>query len=1113
VVSTAVRAVEIFGGQRRKFRPFTVSAHTHTVPTLVFVGLFFFGTIAMSSEKVEQPVAAAAPPLEWSGVQGKPNVEVRKLAAGGQEEGLFATSAFPAGSVVIAEHAFASVGVDCPAVTVGLGAQMVSRLEHMGPEVFKQYSEPNSLGLFAPADLEIEIGDNLRALLEQSGMVDLPRIKKFAAAVAPYAVRTESLLRGSVPNINVHPICGKANHSCAPSCIAAGTLVSLADGTAVPIEDVAEGSLVLSRSRGQSGIDGLTPRSVSAVLNQGKRECLELLFDDGRTITCTPDHRFLTFEGKWIKAQDMILGETELSASVEYPRVDRDAEPLSDLLWELSVTENLGYNLNMRERRMHSLAFARLLGYTLTDGTVTDDEICVYLGHEMDVNAVQRDLLLLTGRMQLAKPVKNVWQIRLPASLTRAFLQCDVQPGARVRTVSHFPKFICQAACPIAIIREFAGALFGGDGTAPCVSHSHGSPAGYHPIRFAVTKKGSVLREQQQIVITELYAVLHRLGITADDLAQEIRSSNATSVTAVGRALIAHRKATQAPLSHAVFQDSGVENDISYSIVVRFRRSATLIFMSNIGFRYCVHKQTRLIAAAMHERQARFIMRQRLFIIEHVKKCIASRKGQKFGNGGLAKAVQAAKEDLRSTEILHPDVVQWCSTINEVLKLRVSIDKVGYTVAESLDRWATRMIFSDPRISTPYRAKSSGSEMEDVDAEAQETKDSVEPGSRLDANFPDHALPAVTQKVRYGVQRNAGVLPFFKVMLVGKREVGIRQVYDLSVPTSEGEDFCSFSPIGLCAHNCLAVWNANGSIQHLVAIRDIKAGEELTVTYWLDLLTDTRNVRQVMIRSKQGWVCQCTRCGGAPSSSVDSTEEQKQEEDCADVFARLRIKIGDDAEFQRAIGDRVTELTNAVNMKPGFSRNGKIRFLAFELLSTLQQLGVVKSEPSLVWYAASWFLRSSPDTTTRSGKADIKRACELLWAASVSTKNTADLPLAVPLLASLWIYHVLEQAHLPTKDCPRALLAAFQQHRAVRRTVESLEALPNGAQSLTSRPLSSNSSVAATVSKQQAHSFQDIRARHREKLAQRTKEAIKAEQDEEEEKQKKEAAAASNKKQ
>lgn len=72
-------------------------------------------------------------------------------------------------------------------------------------------------------------------------------------------------------------------------CVSAGTQITLADGSNVPIESVRVGDIVLSRSS-----HGVTGVSVSANLNRGLRPCYELEFSDGRNITCTGDHRILT---------------------------------------------------------------------------------------------------------------------------------------------------------------------------------------------------------------------------------------------------------------------------------------------------------------------------------------------------------------------------------------------------------------------------------------------------------------------------------------------------------------------------------------------------------------------------------------------------------------------------------------------------------------------------------------------------------------------------------------------------------------------------------------------------------------------------------------------------
>ena len=109
------------------------------------------------------------------------------------------------------------------------------------------------------------------------------------------------------------------------NCCAAGTLVSLKDGSALPIERVRPGMQVLGRYAGNDGEeDGLIAMPVTAVIDSGRRQCVELLFSDGRTLTCTPEHRILTAGGHWVEAAELIVGESEVAVGVDHPPMERD---------------------------------------------------------------------------------------------------------------------------------------------------------------------------------------------------------------------------------------------------------------------------------------------------------------------------------------------------------------------------------------------------------------------------------------------------------------------------------------------------------------------------------------------------------------------------------------------------------------------------------------------------------------------------------------------------------------------------------------------------------------------------------------------------------------------
>ena len=106
------------------------------------------------------------------------------------------------------------------------------------------------------------------------------------------------------------------------NCFAEGTLVSLANGTSLPIEEVAAGDAVLSyyAARADGETDGLIARQVDAVMRHGPKPCAELLFSDGRTLVCTSDHRIRTARQRWVEAGKLVVGTDEVAVAVDYPQ-------------------------------------------------------------------------------------------------------------------------------------------------------------------------------------------------------------------------------------------------------------------------------------------------------------------------------------------------------------------------------------------------------------------------------------------------------------------------------------------------------------------------------------------------------------------------------------------------------------------------------------------------------------------------------------------------------------------------------------------------------------------------------------------------------------------------
>ncbi len=86
------------------------------------------------------------------------------------------------------------------------------------------------------------------------------------------------------------------------SCFAQGTQVSLANGECASIENITIGTMVRSFDP-EAG--KFVEKQVTAVHDNGSKKCIELQFDDGRTLVCTADHLFMTRNRGWIRAGDL----------------------------------------------------------------------------------------------------------------------------------------------------------------------------------------------------------------------------------------------------------------------------------------------------------------------------------------------------------------------------------------------------------------------------------------------------------------------------------------------------------------------------------------------------------------------------------------------------------------------------------------------------------------------------------------------------------------------------------------------------------------------------------------------------------------------------------------
>ena len=521
-------------------------------------------------------------------------------------------------------------------------------------------------------------------------------------------------------------------------CVWSETPVNMASGVSMAIKTVDAQSTVLGYTgAGDAGV-GVVPRTVTAHVNSGVKECVELLFNDGRTLVCTSDHRVLTTSG-WVEAGDLVVGESEAVVGVQYPKVsfepstwslelpelssslstsrsmtdsradldeaDSDADELS-LSPAATKKRKMAFTLNVSDRAslLQSLAIMRILGYLLTDGSVsvTDGKVqaALYLGHKLDVAAVLDDVFLVTGKRPLPHQGKRTIEVALPTQLGKAMHRLCAVSGRRVATVTHLPAFLLAADCPVVLVREFLAGMFGGDGHTLSVAREKKGSVRFHGIAFSTCRKGDVAAAQVEAIKSELLVLLTRAGVNTEGAMVSLAHAQPCELEAVERGELS---GADVQAGRRVEPGEPLESCGSYVLLLELSTASIPSFAAAVGFRYSCHKAVRLSAGMAWYGGMEYIRRQRVFIQEFVRDSSLTR---------LA-AVQAAKDELAKREVLHPATVAWKPRTRPELESRGdNMHKLFVSAEQALVAFDIAKLFSsDPR---PY---------------AKRTKENVAPSS------------------------------------------------------------------------------------------------------------------------------------------------------------------------------------------------------------------------------------------------------------------------------------------------------------------------------------------------------------------------------------------------
>ncbi len=520
------------------------------------------------------------------------------------------------------------------------------------------------------------------------------------------------------------------------TCIAEGTPVLLANGTARRIEQMASagGAVLLAPTA-----DGRIGRATQAeMMVQGERECVSLVLQDGRTLVCTPDHKILCTDGRWVRADHLILGQDRVVVGLEAP-LD---EPGDDEAGYALYVGNLIFTMDSSYERLRTLAFARLLGHLLSDGSISLlGQGRMHVGQAMDREALLDDIELLIGYRPAAKRYdQRKWTIVLPMPLTDAISTLPgVRTGRRIQQAPTLPAFVLDERCPVTVVREFLGGLFGADGHAPILHHwgECEEEATLEPPSYSQSTIPEHVEALKQLM-DDVIRLLARCGV-------KINGANVYEY----------------PTRRATSSYPGAQDGIP-RVEVRLELPDGLSFVERVGYRYCMDKALRASAAVVYWRLVDQIHRQRLWMSARLEELHQADYELSFSRARKIAAVE--------------------------LMEREAVVSPHYALLEGHDRFS--------RLPQPTARK-----FQPLHRDSCDFLSPVELFSKIGARkwfAPLRSRADAETSKRYCIEKEARTLPTLALQVVERRPAGRRAVFDLVV-----NDQHAFVAGTVAVHNCI----------------------------------------------------------------------------------------------------------------------------------------------------------------------------------------------------------------------------------------------------------------------------------------------------------------------
>jgi DNA-directed RNA polymerase II subunit RPB2 len=544
------------------------------------------------------------------------------------------------------------------------------------------------------------------------------------------------------------------------------TPITLSNGLSVKIKSLHENNGCVNIMGWSEEKNGMVPSRQVAFMDKGMRDCMEVTFQDGRKLTCTEDHPVLTSDNTWVKIKDIELNSTKIKTSITCPLVDINEEIKECAGWTLQFGTRI-LETNTREEFMKTLAFARIIGYLITDGHMNSKTKIadLFLGHMLDVESIMKDIELFCESKQTNFNSNNLYIVRIPAELKNDIIRLPgLISGKKVNQPGTLPKFILDEKCPRPIVREFLAGMFGGDGHTCVLSMHRGKRDILSSVSFSQTKTYEH-RASLQKMFEDIQKLLAKCGI------------HNTTIQAPKETSFSKKKFEE--------KDKADKSERSFQLTLHLPIEQLIPFSEKVGFRYCCHKSQRLEAGVSYRRLREEVTRQHNWLVNRVNeitkfKEIKEKTPEK--TVPTKKAIIDAVNELKKTEgLLHEYAIPSTHDITDHLIKGTEFGKFTAKGFPTAEQFLEKIGALDWFKSESVKCLPSADDDDAVDA----SEDDADSGSDLDAG-------------NYGVTRDCGSIPTMNLTVVSRIPVGPKQVYDISV-----EDTHSFLANGIVAHNCM----------------------------------------------------------------------------------------------------------------------------------------------------------------------------------------------------------------------------------------------------------------------------------------------------------------------